>query len=178
MVHLDDMKLVQRTLEGDRNAFGVLVERYQAQVFTIAWRMLGVREEAEDVAQAVFLKAYEKLGTFDPKYKFFSWIYRIAHNESVNAIERRAKIQRLDEGLESTDGHAESPDLPELVQKCLSQLDVNYRSVLVLKYVQDLPYEEIGAILAIPAKTVKSRLFSARSMLREIMTREGLSDNG
>jgi len=175
MIHLDDNGLVRRTLEGDRDAFGVLVERYQAQVYTIAWRMLGVKEEAEDVAQAAFLKAYEKLSTFDPRYKFFSWIYRIAHNESVNAIERRSRMQALDEGLESADGHAESPDLPELVQKCLSKLDVPYRSILVLKYVQDLPYEEIGAILGIPAKTVKSRLFSARAMLREIMSREGLS---
>ena len=175
MIHLDDNGLVRRTLEGDRDAFGVLVERYQAQVYTIAWRMLGVKEEAEDVAQAAFLKAYEKLGTFDPRYKFFSWIYRIAHNESVNAIERRSRMQALDEGLESADGHAESPDLPELVQKCLSKLDVHHRSILVLKYVRDLPYEEIGAILGIPAKTVKSRLFSARAMLREIMSREGLS---
>jgi len=177
MIHLDDNGLVQRTLKGDRNAFGVLVERYQAQVFTIAWRMLGVKEEAEDIAQAVFLKAYEKLSTFDSRYKFFSWIYRIAHNESVNAIERRSRVQALDEGLESADGHAESPDLPELVQKCLSKLDVNHRSVLVLKYVQELPYEEIGAILGIPAKTVKSRLFSARATLREIMGREGLSNH-
>jgi RNA polymerase sigma-70 factor, ECF subfamily len=175
MIHLDDNGLVRRTLEGDRDAFGVLVERYQAQVFTIAWRMLGVKEEAEDVAQAAFLKAYEKLSTFDPRYKFFSWIYRIAHNESVNAIERRSRMQALDEGLESADGHADSPDLPELVQKCLSKLAVHHRSILVLKYVQELPYEEIGAILGIPAKTVKSRLFSARAMLREIMSREGLS---
>src|SRR5512139_4043151 len=101
MIHLDDNGLVQRTLEGDRNAFGVLVERYQAQVYTIAWRMLGVKEEAEDVAQAAFLKAYEKLSTFDSRYKFFSWIYRIAHNESVNAIERRSRMQALDESLES-----------------------------------------------------------------------------
>lgn len=177
MIHLDDNGLVQRTLGGDRNAFGALVERYQAQVFTIALRMVGDREEAEDVAQGVFLKAYEKLSTFDPKYKFFSWIYRIAHNESVNAIERRSKVQALDEGLESADGHAESPDLPEIVQKCLAKLDVHHRSVLVLKYVQDLPYEEIATILGVPAKTVKSRLFSARAVLREIMSREGLADH-
>jgi RNA polymerase sigma-70 factor (ECF subfamily) len=177
MTNLDDNGLVQRTLEGDRNAFGVLVERYQAQVFTIAWRMLGVREEAEDVAQSVFLKAYEKLGTFDPRYKFFSWIYRIAHNESVNAIERRSRVQGLDEGLEVAAAGVENPDLPQLVEKCLAKLDVGHRSVLVLKYVQDLPYEEIGVILGIPAKTVKSRLFSARAVLRQIMSREGLSDN-
>jgi RNA polymerase sigma-70 factor (ECF subfamily) len=178
MVHLDDTTLVQQTLDGDRNAFGVLVERYQAQVFTIALRMVGDREEAEDVAQGAFLKAYEKLGSFDPSYKFFSWIYRIAHNESVNAIERRSRMQGLDEGIESKDGHAESPDLPELVQKCLAKLDVDHRSVLVLKYVQDLPYEEIATILGIPAKTVKSRLFSARTVLRAIMSREGLADHG
>ncbi len=177
MIHPGDNELVQRTLGGDRNAFGTLVERYQAQVFTIAWRMLGVREEAEDVAQAVFLKAYEKLNTFDTRYRFFSWIYRIAHNESVNAIERRSRMQGLDEGLESADGHLESPDLPEIIQKCISQLDVNHRSVLVLKYVQDLPYEEIAGILGIPAKTVKSRLFSARTILRQIMSREGLADH-
>lgn len=177
MIHPDDNGLVQRTLNGDRNAFGVLVERYQAQVYSIAWRMLGVKEEAEDVAQAVFLKAYEKLSSFDPDYKFFSWIYRIAHNESVNAIERRSRMQGLDEGMESADGHAESPDLPELVHRCLSSLDVGHRSVLVLKYIQDLSYEEIGAILGIPAKTVKSRLFSARATLRETMRRQGLSEH-
>jgi RNA polymerase sigma-70 factor (ECF subfamily) len=175
MMNLDDNGLVQRTLEGDRDAFGLLVNRYQGQVFTLALRMLGVREEAEDVAQAVFLKAYEKLGTFDPGYKFFSWIYRIAHNESVNAIERRSRVQALDEAVEDASLNLDELDLPELIQKCLAKLDVNQRSVLVLKYVQDLRYEEIAAILGIPSKTVKSRLFSARSVLRQIMNREGLT---
>jgi RNA polymerase sigma-70 factor (ECF subfamily) len=177
MVDLDDSELVRLTLSGERNAYGRLVERYQAQVFTIALRMLGDRDEAEDVAQGVFLKAFEKLGTFDPRYKFFSWIYRIAHNESVNAIERRSRLQPLDEGVEAAGAHAENPDLPDLVQRCLARLDVQHRSVLVLKYVQDLPYEEIAAILGVPAKRVKSRLFSARAALREIMTREGLGNH-
>ena len=174
MKEIDDIELVHRTLAGDRNAFGEIVERYQNPVYTLALRMLGDRDEAEDVAQSAFVKAFEKLASFDPGYRFFSWLYRIAHNEAVNALERRQRH----EGLEDATGEVEPPevrsDLGDLIGQCLLDLSVDHRSVIVLRHFQDLSYDEMAAALGISEKKVKSRLFSARAALREIVTRKGI----
>jgi RNA polymerase sigma-70 factor (ECF subfamily) len=174
MKEAEDIELVQRTLSGDRNAFGLLVERYQNPVYTLAFRMMGDRDEAEEVAQSAFVKAYEKLGSFDPGYKFFSWIYRITHNEAVNALERHQRHTALDEGTEAVELPSVRSDLHEIVNSCLHELSVNHRSVIVLKHFEGLSYDEVASTLGITEKKVKSRLFSARTALREIMIRKGI----
>jgi RNA polymerase sigma-70 factor, ECF subfamily len=174
MKEAEDLELVRRTLSGDRNAFGSLVERYQNPVYTLALRMMGDRDEAEEVAQSAFVKAYEKLASFDPGFKFFSWLYRITHNEAVNALERKQRHEVLDEGLEAEDLPDVRSDFNDLVNDCLLELNVDHRSVIVLKHFEGLTYDEIGRTLGITEKKVKSRLFSARTVLRDIMTRKGI----
>jgi RNA polymerase sigma-70 factor, ECF subfamily len=174
MKEAEDLELVRQTLAGDRNAFGALVERHQNPVYTLALRMMGDRDEAEEVAQSAFVKAYEKLPTFDPSFKFFSWLYRIAHNEAVNALERRQRHDELTEETASADPPDVRSDFSELVNGCLQELSVDHRSVIVLKHFEDLSYDEIGRTLGITEKKVRSRLFSARTALRAIMTRKGI----
>lgn len=169
-----DLELVTRTLSGDRNAFGELVERYQRPVYTLALRMTGDRDEAEEVAQSAFVKAYEKLASFDHGYKFFSWLYRITHNEAVNALGRRERQDVLDEDTEMVELPAVRSDLHDIINCCLLELTVDHRAVIVLKHFEGLSYDEVARTLGIPEKKVKSRLFSARMALRDIMTRKGI----
>lgn len=172
MTSPDDANLVQKTLAGDREAFGSLIDRYEKLVFNLAYRVTGSREEAEDVAQTVFLKAYEKLQSYDPRFKFFSWLYRIAHNESINALQRGKRMQALDEEMESPP--APDGSLDEVLQNGLMELPEEHRALIVLKHIQGLSYEEIAGVLQIPVKKVKSRLFTARETLREILTKKGV----
>ena len=175
----DDLTFVRQTLQGDQIAFERLVDKYQRLVFNLALNMARDYDDAADITQSVFLKVYEKLSTFDPKYKFFSWLYRIAVNESLNLVQKQGRTEALVEETASElpmpDGTVESGDITQGVQEALLELDLNYRVVLVLKHFQDLSYEEISHILDIPEKLVKSRLFSARMMLRTVCKRRGLA---
>ena len=98
----DDAELVNRCLSGDQLAFEPLVTRYQKVLFNVALRMVGNYEDARDIAQTAFVKAFEKLDTYDPRYRFFSWIYRIMMNESLNYLQRRKFHEPLDVNLSST----------------------------------------------------------------------------
>jgi RNA polymerase sigma-70 factor (ECF subfamily) len=172
-----DTQLVARCLGGDVEAFEPLVLRYQRPLFNVAWRMLGDREEARDVVQGAFVKAWEKLGTFDPRYRFFSWIYRIVVNESLNARWRRPTLQPLETDLPSPGGPAEAVrerELTDCVQKALRRLSGDDRQVIALRHFADLSYAEIGEALGLPEKTVKSRLHEARQRLGRVLRAEEL----
>ena len=175
MIELDDARLVQETLDGNQRAFEQLVERYQKPLYNIAFRITGDASDAEDVAQTAFLKAYEKLASFNPRFKFFSWLYRIAVNEALNTEKQRQHHDLLDESNVAGDGIEEQVDRDGIVHRCIQRLKPDYRAVVVLRHFEDLSYEEIGRALDLPVKTVKSRLFSARSMLREIFIEQGLT---
>ena len=169
----DDRELVRRCRQGDTRAFETLLDRYQRPVYNAAYRMLDNADDARDVAQTVFLKAWENLGRYDPRYKFFSWIYRIALNESVNSLQKRSRTDALDGEPESTTG---GPDIAAdeamrslQIQSALMKLKPDYRAVIVLKHFVDCNYAEISRILDIPEKTVKSRLYSARQLLKEAL---------
>ncbi|GMR17158.1 MAG: RNA polymerase sigma factor SigW [Gammaproteobacteria bacterium] len=165
-------------MAGNRHAFEVLVARYQKPVFNAAYRMLDSAEDAREVTQTVFLKAFEKLDTFDPKYRFFSWIYRIALNESINCLNRQKPLDSLDrEPVSPTGGPAEQADDDQLnarVQAALMTLKPEYRTVIILKHFLDCSYLEISQILDIPEKMVKSRLYSGRQLLKEALVSSGL----
>ena len=169
----DDTDLVARTLEGDRGAFESLLSRYEKPVYNAAYRMLNDREDARDVAQTVFLKAYEKLGDFNPEYRFFSWIYRIAVNESVNCLNKRNRTEELDSepvtGLSGPDEQMEREMQNRRIQSALMRLKPDYRSVIVLKHFLDCNYVEISRILDIPEGKVKSRLYSGRQLLKDAL---------
>jgi RNA polymerase sigma-70 factor (ECF subfamily) len=173
-----DGLLVERCRNGDRRAFEALVGRYQKPVFNAALRMLRNPEDARDVAQTVFLKVYEHLGDFDPSHKFYSWIYRIALNESINVLDRRRRLEpisgeEIDERLGAEDEVA-SEQSAQRVQRALMMIKPEYRAVIVLKHFLELSYEDIGQVLELPEKTVKSRLFTARQMLKEAIQDYGI----
>jgi RNA polymerase sigma-70 factor (ECF subfamily) len=171
-----DRALVRRYLAGQRDAANDLVDRYQKRLFNVALRMLGNVEDAEDVTQTVFLNAFLKLGTYDPKYKFFSWIYRMTVNASLNEIKSRKRTVPLE---------AEPPvpapgatldramEAQDLIERALMRLNPDDRTVVVLKHFASFSYEEIAEVLEIPVRTVKSRLFTARDRMRLALREQG-----
>ena len=168
----DDGVWVARCLGGDAAAFETLVRRYQRVLFTVAVRLTGNTEDAQDVTQNTFIRAYERLETYDPARRFFSWIYRIAVNESLNFLRARRPHDELHDTLEANaaDDPVEREEKGERVQAALMELTKEYREVILLRYFGELSYEEIGETIGIPEKTVKSRLFSARQRLAEILS--------
>jgi RNA polymerase sigma-70 factor (ECF subfamily) len=178
MIVEDDSVLVSECLRGDRKAFEVIVERYQKPVFNLALRIVNDYDDAQDVAQSAFVKAFENLKSYNPKYKFFSWLYRIAINESLNFVGQRQNLQRLDEAEVSKElSPEETLDTAinsQAVQDALMKLKLEHRVVIILKHFQELSYREISYILDLPEKTVKSRLFTAREQLRRVLLRKAL----
>lgn len=132
--------------------------------------------DAEEIAQRVFIRAYEKLDRYNPEYKFFSWIYRMTVNESINYLKERRTHESLSEAQVSTMAEPEdeaSRDASEAVKAALMELNEEDRSIVIMKHIQGMSYDEIAAILDIPEKTVKSRLYSARQRLKQILIRQG-----
>ena len=163
-----DRALVQRCLENHPDAAGDLVDRYQQRLFNVALRMLGNVQDAEDVTQTVFLNAFDSLGTYDPKYKFFSWIYRMTVNESLNTLKRRKPTVALEDDLEilAPGAAADRAEAEDRVGRALMSLKPDDRAVVVLRHFVSFSYQEIADVLEIPVQTVKSRLFTARERLR------------
>lgn len=166
----EDGELAERCLRGEREAFEPLVAKYEKVLFSVALRMVGNYEDARDITQTTFVKAYEKLASYDPAHRFFSWIYRIMMNESLNLLERRRPHQPLDPSLAAPDDPQEEAQLRELgqqVQAALMELTPDYREVLVLRHFAELSYGEMASLLGIAEKTVKSRLYTGRQRLAE-----------
>jgi len=170
-----DRALVREYLEGQPDAGGVLVDRYQKPLFNLALRMLDNAQDAEDVTQTVFLNAFLKLRTFDPTYRFFSWIYRMTVNESLNVLKRRKHTVTLEDEPAipapeaAPDGATDAQDRLSQALLCLTPDD---RALVVLKHFLFFSYEEMADVLEIHVRTVKSRLFTARERLR-LALREG-----
>jgi RNA polymerase sigma-70 factor (ECF subfamily) len=165
-----DRELVRKHLDGERAAGEELVNRYHRTVFNVALRMLGNVQDAEDVTQTTFGNAFEALDSYDPKYRFFSWIYRMTVNESLNTLKRRSNVVSLDGSfdLPAADNASESAlDAEQRVGKALMELKPDDRAVVVLRHFVSFSYEEISDVLEVPVKTVKSRLFTARERLRQ-----------
>jgi RNA polymerase sigma-70 factor (ECF subfamily) len=173
----DDPALVRRCRGGDRQAFEGLVVRYQKPVFNVALRMLRDPQDALDVAQNTFLKAFEHLADYDPSFKFYSWIYRIAVNESLNALGTRKSFEGLNgEEPDETPGpdrQADGEQTRREIGHALMRISPELRSVIVLRHFMQLSYQDMGDILELPEKTVKSRLYSARQLLRDRLLRRG-----
>lgn len=169
--------IVRACLDGDKTAFGVLVDKYSGPLFNAAYRITRGREDAGDATQAAFVKAYEKLPSFDFDHRFFSWIYRIALNEALDIAARRRREARIEEAPEPAGGDIEGEyaeaERSRLVQSALGELVPDARSLIVLRHFQGLSYEDIAEIVGVPEKTVKSRLFSARQRLRKVLEDRG-----
>jgi RNA polymerase sigma-70 factor, ECF subfamily len=165
-----DRALVRKYLDGERQAGDELVNRFHRSVYNVALRMLGNVQDAEDVTQTVFGNAFSSIETYDPKYRFFSWIYRMTVNESLNTIQRRKDVVSLDGSFDVADVNDESEtasEAEEKISKALLELKPDDRAVVILKHFVSFSYEEISDVLGIPVKTVKSRLFTARERLRQ-----------
>lgn len=166
-----DRAAVRQCLKGQADAFDDLVERYHRPLFNVALRMLHHLQDAEDALQTVMLNAYLRLAAYDPKFRFFSWIYRMTVNECLNTLKRRKTTVPLDDlplrvTAASSDRTVEAADR---VGQALMELTPDDRAVVVLRHFVSFSYQEIADVLEVPVKTVKSRLFTARERLRDAL---------
>jgi RNA polymerase sigma-70 factor (ECF subfamily) len=167
-----DRDLIQRARRGDAEAFGELVIRYQTSVFNVCYRILHERLEAQDMTQETFLRARERLQTFDDERLFGPWIRRVAANACLNHLEAQKQTAPLDEERAADEGHGpesqvEARERSEQIRSALAALPVHYRVIIELRHYQGLSYDEIAAELHVPLSDVKSHLFRARKLLAE-----------
>ena len=179
-----DAAWVARLRMRDADAFKQLIECYERPMFNVAYRMLGNAAEAADATQDVFLKVFENIAGFDPKYRLFSWIYRIAMNESIDRLKHRRheKVVAIDvedfplasaeRGPEQVVGDAQMHDV---IETALMELPHDHRVVIVLRHFAECSYAQMAEILHIPEKTVKSRLYSARQELHGKLIAQGVA---
>ena len=161
---------------GDRDALIALVERYQRPVYNAAYWILHDAQDASDVTQTVFLRVFERVDDYDPRYKFFSWLYRIAVNEAIDLHRRQGREAPLDDDVDLPDGNSLDPEArvgqdeqSARLRRAMNRLCAKDRAVLTLRHYAELDYEEIARVLEIDEKTVKSRLFEARRRLRAML---------
>ena len=176
---IDEIALVRRCQDGDARAFTELVKLYERVIYTLALKMTGDREDARDITQIVFIKVFRGLSTFDLRRRFFSWIYRIAVNESIDRLRGRRPADPLDPQMASGDAPdqaAERNEQADQVQLAMLYLNESDRQLLVLRHWLDRSYAEIGEALAIQESTVKSRLFEARQRLGRALRRRGVNE--
>ena len=165
--------LVQRALVGDREAFAGLVRAYQGPVYNLAYRMLGNPAEAEEAAQETFVRIYQRLGTYDPQQKLASWVLAIASHYCIDRLRRRKVSLSLEEAPDQEASEPTETPEPALlaqeregeIQALLAGLPEGYRLVLVLRYWQDLSYEEMARVLGTSESAVKARLHRARELM-------------
>lgn len=176
----DDSDLIAAALRGDRLAFEGLVWRYQDRLYASMLQVTSSPEEAEDVVQDAFVRAFLKLDTFQNNSQFFTWLYRIAFNSALSRMRRRKGVTSLDQAREDVgkepvdqiggpDERMMRDERVQMVQVALHRLSDDHRSILVLREMEDHPYELIAEILQISIGTVRSRLSRARTQLRLVL---------
>jgi len=184
-----DAELVASALRGSEEAFRDLVLRFERPVYALILRMVHDAEQAEDLAQEVFVKAYRHLASYDPRRKFASWLFKVAHNSTIDHL-RRSQLDTVPLAAEQEDGggllavladtSAESPaaaaerrDMARALERAIARLRPEYREAVVLRYVEGLAYQEICEVLGLPVGTVKTNLHRARKELAEAMRAAG-----
>ena len=183
------LSVIDRVLDGEVNAFEAIVREYEKNVYNLALRMSGNREDALDISQEAFIKVYNALHSFRGDSKFSVWLYRIVSNTCLDYL--RSRSRRSEESLSEEDGEGEerereirderfSPEplleqktTREALQRCLLALPEEQRKILLLRELQGLSYEEIGRVLSIESGTVKSRIFRARKKLCAFLLEDG-----
>lgn len=169
----EDNEIINAVLNGNINSFRLIIEKYQRKMYNLALQIVHDKESAKDITQDVFIKIFNHLKNFNSNNKFFSWIYRITLNESLNWKKKSTYLQPIDE-LHAAEYSNPSVDYEKneraiQVLKALNRLDEKYKSLLILKHYNDLSYDEISEILELPAAKVKSRLYIAREKLRNLL---------
>jgi len=192
----EEAELVRRIVAGEHELYGILVDRYQRRLWWSCRRMLGDPDEAQDVVQEAFVRAYQHLAEYDPAHRFFTWLYAIARNRCLNLLRRRRVwgFRRLgfpgeeprenDEGglmaeggLASADDAAalaESRELAAALAACLEILPEEQRACFELRHGEEFSYAEIASVLGIPPGTVMSRLARAREKMRDCLEGKGV----
>jgi len=175
-----DEEIALRVQEGSKEAFGELVDRYGDKLSRYARKFLFGGDDIEDLVQEVFIKAYSNIQSFDVSRKFSSWIYRIAHNEFINAGKKRQRANVFSFDLdvilpqftakETADSEAERREMREMLDSSLAALDEKYREPLVLYFFEDLDYKDIADVLHVPISTVGVRLARGKSILRRLVS--------
>ena len=181
-----DEELVERVRGGETRLYAQLVERYQDPVYSMAARFVRAGGDAEDIAQEAFLRAYRGLAEFKGEARFSTWLYRITWNLCADWMRRHRKRGRaplsMEEAQEVADGRVDLEgdmllaEQRRAVRDALDRLDEKYRVVVTLLYFQKLSYEEIAAVLDVPMKTVETRLYRARRLLKESLRRAGMEE--
>lgn len=189
LIQSTDHDLVVLARTGSEKAYRELLDRYQRPVFSLIYRMVRDREQAEDLAQETFVKVFNHLESFNPKYKFSSWIFKIASNLSIDHLRKkepetvsldgsrhattaeeteasRIQVESRDENPEQ---FMEARELGAEIEQAIGKLRPEYRTAIVLRHVEGRPYEEISEIMDIPLGTVKTYIHRARSELRETL---------
>ena len=174
--------LIQQALQGDENAYKEIVERYRGQIYSLIIRMVKNKEEAEDLTQETFIKAFRALASFNAEYAFSTWLYKIAANNCIDYFrKKRLKTFPLDTPIQVKDGelrreyptHEQGPEMGLIskektiqIHDAINSLPKKYREAILLRHTKDKSYEEIADDLKIPLGTVKVRIFRAREMLK------------
>jgi RNA polymerase sigma-70 factor (ECF subfamily) len=181
----DDAELVRRILAGEGDQFEALVARYQNRLFRFVCRFTNDAEDARDVTQEVFLKVYGALDSFDPRYRFSTWLFRVAGNAAIDHLRRRRArtisldLPPADDGeSRAIDPKDQGPDpleqlsrrrLRRAIDEAIEKLPDDYRELISLRHYGELPYEEIAELKRLPLGTVKNKLFRARQALRDLL---------
>lgn len=167
---VEDRDLIAKARRGDVEGYNLLVSRWEKRVFNYLLRLVANREDALDLSQDVFLKAYQNLPKLDDPAKFAGWLFRIAHNEAFSLLRRKRPETEL--GMEtapSAGGRLLPLELSLAVESALKRLNDDQREVVLLKVYQGFKFDEIGEILACPVSTVKSRLYTALDLLKSTL---------
>jgi RNA polymerase sigma-70 factor (ECF subfamily) len=183
LLQTSDIILIERALAGDQQAYAELLQKYRGPVFNLIIRMVKSKEEAEDLVQEAFIKAFNSLHSFNMQYAFSTWLYKIAINNSIDHFRKqKLKLCSLDKPVESKEGELkrEFPDVTfaadkdllnkekmGLIQDAIDSLPEKYRMSIVYRHQEEKSYEEIAEIMDIPLGTVKARIFRAREMLKK-----------
>lgn len=181
-----DEEIVRLVQSGRFDFFSVLIERYEDKIRRYSRKFLADHEDINDVLQDIFIKTYENIQSFDTKRKFSSWLYRIAHNELVNALKKKKRkplpLFDLDtffpQYLRSNDTlnqQIDRQDIRKIIDKCLDKLELKYREPIILYYFEGLNYKEIADVMQIPVSTVGIRIKRAKETMRPICKKLGYS---
>lgn len=174
-----DEEIAKQAQLGDSESFGLLIERYELKIARYARKFIFNSEDAKDHVQEAFIKAYTNIQSFDAGRSFSSWMYRIAHNEFINAIKKKSRMPVFTFDFdaifphlaaeETTDSEINKNEIREMLDKCLEKLDSKYKEPLVLYYFEDMDYKEIAEILKVPVSTVGVRLARGKIILKKIV---------
>ena len=182
---LSDERLVELSLDGDEGAFGVLVRRYQRRLTAFLSQLVGDMELARELSQEAFVRAWSALERFNPKYRFSTWLFRIAHNLGIDQLRRRrlltTPLYRTDSEGDEVEvvvadldkdplGHLENRALASELREVIDGLRPEYRELVLLRHFGGLSYQEIADFTKMPLGTVKNKLFRAHSVLRKALT--------